>query len=556
MYIGILSNESRICKFYAKEFIETFNDLFEPVTKITTKKILENLKECSKTIWQYLKNHYELDNIIHDKSDNKSIFQVLQESIPEVIAENLNGIRNKQTIRRRATLTPESSSILSFSRPTSLQFEKENKVIEAMSDYSESEDMSDYSRSEEEFKEKKPLFVNKKTDLTEISEEVETNEISPTRVNQFLPKGIFKDVEDSKLLDLKEKIQPESLNKHTSENNKINSNVTTETRDSTAPALIASTFDEKDLEALNKFPENPRLPNNLQAIANFNSQSNEKFSSPLFRKQTKQPCDDFKLEKDPVNVLSTFNKLSPLKDDKLGNKIESSKLIKTWNCEDNDSTEKKKKALVEIKNLFLAIKISYHLSAEKHRDNFIIRDGGYCLLEKYPFISANHSSQLYKLINSESGVPNEVVPNQIWLGNCNHAESKQIINGMGITHVLNITKEVDNFFENEGVTYLKVPVRDYSHSIINVYFKLCYEFIEQYSYGRILIHCVLGRSRSCSIMVMYLMKKYNLSYCRASEVLSEKRQSAQINLGFEAQLLNYEDNNCEFPSDSFTDVKQ
>jgi len=36
-------------------------------------------------------------------------------------------------------------------------------------------------------------------------------------------------------------------------------------------------------------------------------------------------------------------------------------------------------------------------------------------------------------------------------------------------------------------------------------------------------------------MVMYLMKKYQLSYQKASDILAEKRMEAQINLGFETQ---------------------
>ena len=126
---------------------------------------------------------------------------------------------------------------------------------------------------------------------------------------------------------------------------------------------------------------------------------------------------------------------------------------------------------------------------------------------------------------------------------------------MDITHVLNITTEVDCPFDSYGVTYLKVPVHDYSHTIIWSYFKVCYEFIERHSYGRQLIHCVLGRSRSCTIQCMYLMKKFNLSYVEANETQSEKRQSAQINLGFEAQLVEFENNNYEFSKESVTDLK-
>lgn len=58
-------------------------------------------------------------------------------------------------------------------------------------------------------------------------------------------------------------------------------------------------------------------------------------------------------------------------------------------------------------------------------------------------------------------------------------------------------------------------------------------------------------------MVMYLMKKYSLTYSEANELLSEKRMQAQINLGFESQLLDFEDNKWEFDSEeTIADIKR
>ena len=200
----------------------------------------------------------------------------------------------------------------------------------------------------------------------------------------------------------------------------------------------------------------------------------------------------------------------------------------------------------------IGFKICYELGLERHRENFILRDGANSFLERYPYIQKLHESKLYLEINKEWGIPNEIVPNQIWLGNARHAKNKQIIKGMGITHILNMTTEIDNIFENQGVKYLKIPVHDYTHSEISKYFKLCYDFLVDNSFGRFLIHCVLGRSRSCTIMIMYLMKKYEITYEEASTLLSEKRNIAQVNLGFETQLLKFESNNFKFDKNQVT----
>ena len=67
-------------------------------------------------------------------------------------------------------------------------------------------------------------------------------------------------------------------------------------------------------------------------------------------------------------------------------------------------------------------------------------------------------------------------------------------------------------FKKIGITYLDVKVKDYVSSDISIYFEQCYKFLTSNSDKRILIHCVLGRSRSATIIVMYLMKKYELDF--------------------------------------------
>lgn len=143
-------------------------------------------------------------------------------------------------------------------------------------------------------------------------------------------------------------------------------------------------------------------------------------------------------------------------------------------------------ALNEIRGFFLGLKINFALALEKHRENHILRDGTTNFLERYPYILKSHSSKLYTEINSEWGIPNEIVPGMIWLGNGHHAQSKQIIEGMGITHVLNLTKEIPNCFEHDlNVKYLKIPVNDYTSSVISIFFKDCWEFMDGHRFGRI-----------------------------------------------------------------------
>lgn len=109
-----------------------------------------------------------------------------------------------------------------------------------------------------------------------------------------------------------------------------------------------------------------------------------------------------------------------------------------------------------------------------------------------------------------------------------------------------MTTELPNYFEDKGVKYLKIPVRDYVTEDIAPYLEQAYNFIEEAMESRLLIHCVLGRSRSFAFLVMFMMKKFQLTFEQASEMVNERRFLGQINLGFEEQLLAFDRNNREF----------
>jgi len=52
----------------------------------------------------------------------------------------------------------------------------------------------------------------------------------------------------------------------------------------------------------------------------------------------------------------------------------------------------------------------------------------------------------------------------------------------------------------------------------------------------ILVHCLMGRSRSASIVIAYIMRKYRLKYPAAFSYVRAKRSVVQPNIGFVKQL--------------------
>lgn len=65
----------------------------------------------------------------------------------------------------------------------------------------------------------------------------------------------------------------------------------------------------------------------------------------------------------------------------------------------------------------------------------------------------------------------------------------------------------------------------------------------------VLVHCMAGISRSVSIVIYYLMKRYCLNYQMAEKIVKKSRQIAQPNPSFQLQLLGYQQKRDAFTSE-------
>uniref|UniRef100_A0A1B6CWU0 Dual specificity protein phosphatase n=1 Tax=Clastoptera arizonana TaxID=38151 RepID=A0A1B6CWU0_9HEMI len=138
----------------------------------------------------------------------------------------------------------------------------------------------------------------------------------------------------------------------------------------------------------------------------------------------------------------------------------------------------------------------------------------------------------------------EVYPN-IFIGDENAARSKIFLRRNGITHVVNMAQgkllgmvDTDQeFYKNTNIKYMGVCLMDLPVTNISVYFERVADFIENgiKNGGKVLVHCVMGVSRSSTSVLAYLMLKERLSAC---EALSKIRKIRDIrpNDGFLFQL--------------------
>lgn len=67
--------------------------------------------------------------------------------------------------------------------------------------------------------------------------------------------------------------------------------------------------------------------------------------------------------------------------------------------------------------------------------------------------------------------------------------------------------------------------------------------------ARVLVHCAMGKSRSATAFMMYMMRRYNLSLDDAFEFCKSQRQQTEPNEGFMEQLRTFEANDRRFDSE-------
>ena len=120
---------------------------------------------------------------------------------------------------------------------------------------------------------------------------------------------------------------------------------------------------------------------------------------------------------------------------------------------------------------------------------------------------------------------------------CNLEELKE----NGVEYILNITKEVDNFFPGT-FNYMNIRLYDVKDADLLCHWEETYHFLHKAKKNgsAALVHCRRGISRSASTVIAYLMKEDNLALADAMKFVKSKRSIVQPNSGFWKQLIVYE----------------
>lgn len=123
------------------------------------------------------------------------------------------------------------------------------------------------------------------------------------------------------------------------------------------------------------------------------------------------------------------------------------------------------------------------------------------------------------------------------------ARNKEVLHEANITHILNMAHTVcKNYHEESGeFDYLALDVIDSANESILPFLLEAIMYIEKArtSGGSCFVHCHMGVSRSCTVVIAYMMWKDGVSFDEAFKVVKEKRPVCNPNAGFVAQLMEF-----------------
>lgn len=134
-----------------------------------------------------------------------------------------------------------------------------------------------------------------------------------------------------------------------------------------------------------------------------------------------------------------------------------------------------------------------------------------------------------------------IITHHIVIGSQRDAQSQEALTRLGITHVLNVAAQVDNFFEDVFL-YHRIMILDAPNVSIIRYMVEALAFIRRVEslHGRVFVHCISGVSRSVSIVLLHLMKTHGIPLKVAYEHIKTLRPFILPNEGFRLQLAEYE----------------
>jgi hypothetical protein len=134
---------------------------------------------------------------------------------------------------------------------------------------------------------------------------------------------------------------------------------------------------------------------------------------------------------------------------------------------------------------------------------------------------------------------NNILDN-IYLGGIGSANDYDTLKTLGITHIVSVIAGFSPPYPDK-FHYFILNALDTTNTDLSEYFDITNNFIEDAldNNGKVLIHCMAGKSRSVTILAAYLIKNFGMSVKNALAAIKNKRDIIEPNLFFINQLYEY-----------------
>ncbi|KAJ8312496.1 hypothetical protein KUTeg_009869 [Tegillarca granosa] len=200
---------------------------------------------------------------------------------------------------------------------------------------------------------------------------------------------------------------------------------------------------------------------------------------------------------------------------------------------DDEEAALKKQIKVELKNVMMKVDLDDVTS--RYLREQVEEAMGIDLKEHRGFID----QQMLQILGQMDSPT--LIKEFLYLGSEWNASNMAELQNNGVGHILNISKEIDNFFPTV-FTYMNVREWDSEETNLLPYWEDTYKFITEAraNDSKVLVHCKMGISRSASTVIAFCMKEYDMSRQEAYDYVKELRSCIMPNSAFWHQLETYE----------------
>lgn len=130
----------------------------------------------------------------------------------------------------------------------------------------------------------------------------------------------------------------------------------------------------------------------------------------------------------------------------------------------------------------------------------------------------------------------------IYLGNYDAASDINLLRKHKISAVLTVAAGTGLRYHPDAVaSHDVIPAMDVDYYDMTKHFDRCFDFMDKNrKFTNVLVHCWAGVSRSATIVITYLMKKYDFSFDEAHSFVKKKRKQIYPNPGFVRQMRSFD----------------